>query len=88
MITSAEFSRYHEKYATLNEESERQLEILRCNLCGLSGKINESRLKAVLSEYKHIDKLDFKTADIFIDKIFVFNRRSDGTRDIKIVWKI
>lgn len=88
VITPAEFSRYHEKYATLNEESERQLEILRCNLCGLSGKINESRLKAVLSEYKHIDKLDFKTADVFIDKIFVFNRRSDGTRDIKIVWKI
>lgn len=88
VITPDEFNRYHKKYVLLNEETEKDLEKLRCNLHGISQKGNEKLRKSIFSEYRYIDKLDFKTTDIFVDKIFVFGRRIDGTRDIKIIWKI
>ena len=88
IITTDEFNRYHKKYMMLNEKSEKELEILRCNLYSISKKGNESLRKDIISKYHSIEKLDFKTADIFVDKVFVYSRRDDGTRDIKIVWKI
>lgn len=88
IITTDEFNRYHKKYMMLNEKSEKELEILRCNLYSISKKGNESLRKDIISKYHSIEKLDFKTADIFVDKVFVYGRRDDGTRDIKIVWKI
>ena len=38
IITTDEFNRYHKKYMMLNEKSEKELEILRCNLYSISKK--------------------------------------------------
>ena len=88
IITQDEFSNYRERYIKESKECQERIDILNSNLIEMSGLNNPFDTKVILEKYRHIDKLTFEIANEFINKVFVGKVKEDGTRDIKILWKI
>ena len=64
------------------------MSIRKAKLIEMSGVNNPFDAKLVLEKYKHIDVLIFEIVNEFINKVYVGKLKEDGTREIKIIWKI
>lgn len=88
VITADEFSTYRERYKQETIDFQNRINILTAQLNEISGNKNPTDTKFILDKYRHIDVLTFDIANQFISKIYICKLEKNGSRNIKIEWKI
>ena len=87
IITPEQFATYREKYRTESEKCEKSIDFLKARLDSCSLNTNSLDPKNIIDKYRKIDRLTFRIADEFIEKIIVHKKTDGEERKIEIMWK-
>lgn len=87
IITPEQFAAYREKYQTESAKCEKSIDFLKARLDSCSLKTNSPEPKDIIDKYRKIDRLTFRVADEFIEKIIVHKKIDGEKRKIEIMWK-
>ncbi len=88
VISPDEFTLYRERYRQESIECQSRIDIITTHLNQICGNTTPTDTKSILEKYRHIDELTFEIANQFISKVFIGKLDENGSRDIKIEWKI
>lgn len=88
IISAEEFSSYRERYQQESINCQKRIEIIKSQLQEYCNPEKPLDTKSVLEKYRHIDELTFEIANEFVNKIFVGELKEDGTRNVRIEWKV
>ena len=88
IISQEEFLSYREKQIKESKAFQERIDILNVSIVDISGTSNPLDANEILKKYRHIEKLNFEIANEFLNKIYIGKLKEDGTRDIRIIWKI
>ena len=87
IITPEQFATYREKYQTESAKCEKSIDFLIARLDSCSWNTNSLDPKDIIDKYRKIDRLTFRIADEFIEKILVHKKINGEKRKIEIMWR-
>lgn len=89
IIDKEQYKMFSERYTQEMSELETNLAKVMDKTATLEKQYSDTKnRREVLEKYRHIDVLDRKIVEEFIDTVYIGNKVDGKPRDIKIVWKI
>lgn len=85
IITAEDYGNYSMYLNAEKEKHEKRIEILKEKI---NAKKEKNDLKKSICEFDGISRLSSEIADLFIDKIYIYDKNTNNERKIQIIWKI